>query len=155
ALILESRSGTPPRNADYKPALTALLSRLALLNAVLLDAVVDSSMTQAGGLPASARRIVDVVPLALADVVDVLKLRQRMGPLQSKVARRPDAKGSGNSHRRIRLLLEVPGYGPGEAGMLEQQLALPVMPLLWPGQSAVERLAELSEQPPSEDGYTS
>jgi hypothetical protein len=46
ALIMESRSGASgsraPRNPNYNQALTVLLSRLGNLNAVLVDALVDS-----------------------------------------------------------------------------------------------------------------
>src|ERR1700722_7826217 len=53
ALIMESRSGRaagrPGRNADYNPALTLLLERLARFDATLVDALVDSRKTQALG----------------------------------------------------------------------------------------------------------
>ena len=55
AVIMESRSGMSgmrtPRNPDYNRALNVLLARLGLLNAVLVDALVDSRHTQDLGLP--------------------------------------------------------------------------------------------------------
>jgi hypothetical protein len=151
-LILESRSGTPPRNPDYKPALTLLLRRLALLEAVLHDALVDSRDTRSGGLSELERRIVEAVPIALADVEDVDKLRRRMGTLQSKVARSPNARGSGNSHRRICLVLEVPGYGPNDAMQLQQALALPTV-VNSPSYDALQWLAGEAEREPNESDY--
>ena len=60
ALIMESRSGRaagrPGRNADYNPALTLLLERLARLDATLVDALVDSGKTQALSIPEMKRR---------------------------------------------------------------------------------------------------
>ena len=62
ALIMESRSGRaagrPGRNADYNPALTLLLERLARLDATLVDALVDSRKTQALGIPEVERRLI-------------------------------------------------------------------------------------------------
>ena len=57
ALILESRTGKPPRNADYKPALNILLTRLGALGAVMWDAVVDSKNMKAQGVSDSDRRL--------------------------------------------------------------------------------------------------
>jgi hypothetical protein len=49
AVVLESRGGgeagsSPPRNPDYDKALSTLLRRLASLDAVLVDALVDSTL---------------------------------------------------------------------------------------------------------------
>jgi hypothetical protein len=55
ALIMESRSGVsgsrPRRNPDYNRALTVLLSRLASLDAIVVDALVDSRQAREMGLP--------------------------------------------------------------------------------------------------------
>ena len=60
ALIMESRSGMSgsraPRNPDYNRALAILLGRLGKLNAVLVDALVDSRHTQATGSHAGSHR---------------------------------------------------------------------------------------------------
>jgi hypothetical protein len=50
AVVIESRSdmsgSRPPRNPDYNPALMLLLTRLGQLDAVLVDALVDSQRTR-------------------------------------------------------------------------------------------------------------
>jgi len=62
-----------------------------------------------------------------------------MGTGQSKVGQSPDATQSGNSTKRIRLHLEVPGYGPGEAERLAADLAVPATrgPRGWPSADEV------------------
>ena len=61
ALIMESCSGMSgrraPRNTDYNRVLTILLARLRMLNAVLVDALVDSRRTQDLGLSEADRRL--------------------------------------------------------------------------------------------------
>jgi len=113
ALIMESRSGRaagrPGRNADYNPALTLLLERLARLDATLADALVDSRKTQALGIPEAERRLI-TEPVRLALVPDMEALRMGMGTAQAKIAQEPDATKGGNSTKRIRLRLDVPGY---------------------------------------------
>jgi hypothetical protein len=118
ALIMESRSGMsgsrPPRNPDYNQALTVLLTRLGQLNALLADAVVDSRHVRDLGVPESARRLISA-PVRLAADPDIVALRRRMGTAQAKIAQAPDATKGGNSTKRIRLRLQVPGYHPGDA----------------------------------------
>lgn len=153
SLVLESRTGKPPRNSEYKGALQILLRRLAVLNAILRDALVDSSVTQSAGYLAADRRIVDTLPIMLAVNSDIGALGRRMGTLQAKVARSPDAKGSGNSHRRIRLLLDVPGYGLNDAPRLEQDLATPVLELRTTPQGMLEQIATVSVESPNDNDY--
>jgi 5-methylcytosine-specific restriction enzyme A len=128
ALIMESRSGMsgsrPPRNPDYNQALTVLLARLGQLNALLVDAVVDSRHVRDLGLPESERRLIPA-PVRLATEPDVAALRRRMGTAQAKIAQAPDATKGGNSTKRIRLRLQVPGYSPGDADRLAAALAAP------------------------------
>jgi hypothetical protein len=152
-LVLESRTGKPPRNPEYKPTLKILLTRLAALKAILRDALVDSSVTRSGGYPDADRRIVDTFPIMLAEISDVVGLGRRMGTLQAKVARPPGAKGSGNSHRRIRLLLDVPGYGLGDAARLEGDLATPALELRTTPQGILEQIAAISGQSPNDNDY--
>jgi hypothetical protein len=147
ALVLESWSGgkaglRPPRNPDYNLALTTLLVRLAYLDAVMVDALVDSRQTLALGLPEAARRIVSR-PMRLSQQPDLEALRRQMGTAQSKIGQSPGAKKPGNSTKRIRLRLEVPGYSPGEADKLATDLAAPltVGSRAWP--SAEEMLRSL------------
>ena len=116
ALIMESSSGPsgsrPPRNPDYNRALALLFSRLGRLNAILVDALVDSRDTRRMGLPESERRLARV-PIRLNQEPDIGALRRRMGTAQARIGQAPDATKGGNSTKRIRLRLDVPGYHPG------------------------------------------
>ena len=115
------------RNPDYNHALTILLARLGMLNAVLVDALVDSRHTQNLGLPDAERRLIqDPVRLALEPDADTL--RRRLGTAQARIAQAPDATKGGNSTKRIRLRVDVPGFRPGDAARLAQTLAAPVVP---------------------------
>jgi hypothetical protein len=128
ALILESRSGggragsSLPRNPDYNRALTILLTRLSRVDAVMADALVDSRRTLALSVPEADRRIV-AGPVRLSQQPDLDALRRRMGTAQAKVGQSPDAKKPGNSTKRIRLRLQVPGYSLREADKLAADLA--------------------------------
>ena len=121
SLTIESRSGMSggraPRNPDYNRALTILLCRLGMLNAVLVDALVDSRHAQDLGLPEADRRLI-LAPVRLALELDADALRRRLGTAQAKIAQEPDATKGGNSTRRIRLRLDVPGFLPGDADRL-------------------------------------
>ena len=93
ALIMESRSGTSgrraPRNPDYNRALTVLLARLGMLNAVLIDALVDSRHTQDLGLPEADRRLIQApIRLALEPDADALRRRTRYGSGQDRAGAR-------------------------------------------------------------------
>ena len=128
ALIMESRSGSSgsrvARNPDYNQALTVLLARLSKLDAVLVDALVDSRYTQDLGLPEADRRLISA-PIRLALEPDPDSLRRRLGTAQSKVAQAPNATKGGNATKRIRLRLSVPGFQPEDASRLAHALALP------------------------------
>ena len=135
ALIMESRSGVSgsrsARNPDYNRALTVLLSRLGTMNALLADALVDSRQVHEMGLPEEDRRIIRA-PVMLASQGDMDGLRRRMGAVQALIGQSPDATKGGNATKRIRLRLEVPGFGPAEAPRLAEALAT-VWPLPKPG----------------------
>jgi hypothetical protein len=130
ALIMESRSGKSgrqaPRNPDYNCALTILLARLSTLNAVLVDSLVDSRHTQDLGLSEADRRIIQA-PIRLALEPDADALRRHLGSAQAKIAQAPDATKGGNSTKRIRLRVDVPGFRPDDAVRLAQILAAPVV----------------------------
>jgi hypothetical protein len=115
ALIVEStsgRSGTrSPKNPDYMALLGLLLSRLGRLNAVLLDALVDSRTTTRMGLPEHQRRILARRPLRLGDVSDFDGLRRELTRTAGRVGQAQGAQKEGNRTKRIRLVLDVPGYG--------------------------------------------
>jgi hypothetical protein len=129
ALILASRSGMsgsrPPRNPDYNRALTVLLTRLGLLDAVLVAALVDSRHTQQLGVPEASRRLIKA-PIRLALEPDMDALRRRMGTAQARIAQAPGATKGGNATKRIRLRVDVPDYRPGDADHLAAVLAAPI-----------------------------
>jgi 5-methylcytosine-specific restriction protein A len=52
-------------------------------------------------------------------------LRLRLTSAQVKVGRPPNAPNGGNSSKRIRLRLDIPGYGPDGADRLAARLATP------------------------------
>ncbi len=155
ALIMESRSGraaaTPGRNADYNPALAILLERLGRLDATLVDALVDSRRTQMLGTPEAERRIIRG-PIRLAQVPDVEALRVQMGTAQAKVAQAADATKGGNSTKRIRLVLDIPGYGPDQADRLADAIAVPTHELVAP-RAIRDRLDAIDDEKPTEADY--
>jgi hypothetical protein len=152
ALVMDSRSGPSgsrrSRNPDYNQALRVLLERLARLDAVLVDALVDSRRTREWGLPESDRRLIPA-PIRLATVTDMEELRRGMGTVQAKIAQAPDATKGGNSTKRIRLRVDVPGYGLGDAARLGQVLAAPTVPTAV-GQAEARRLAPAAGSPVAE-----
>jgi hypothetical protein len=147
ALVLSSASGPsgnrPARNPQYRTALEVLLTRLRELDAVLEDALVDSDYTRRMGLPEDQRRLIEK-PLRLSEQPDMKALRLNLtrgqGPIGQRVGARPD----GNTTKQIRLRLTVPGYGPGEASVLETLLA-----------SAIDRFEyQSADEPEPEAGQT-
>jgi hypothetical protein len=129
ALILESRSGRnppqPPRNGDYNPVLELLLARLGKLDALLVDALLDTGYTQRLGMPEAARRLIKS-PVPLAQEPDTALLRRQMGNTQAQIGRTSEGSRSGENRKRIRLRVDVPGYQPGEAARLAERLAAPI-----------------------------
>jgi hypothetical protein len=124
SLILESMSGRaqgrPPRNTDYRPALELLLRRLKERGAVVEAAVVDSRRTQL--LPESSRSLISR-PVRLVDVPDFHMFRRQLTNAQTTIGQASDARRPGNSTKRIRLRLSVPGYDASDADRLAADLA--------------------------------
>ncbi|MER5337974.1 DUF3883 domain-containing protein [Micromonospora sp. NPDC002717] len=129
AVILESMSGRadgrPPRNTDYRPALELILTRLKERRAVIKSAIVDSRRTQL--LPESSRSLISE-PVHLADVPDPHALRRQLTNAQTTIGQAPDARRPGNSTKRIRLRIVVPGYGSSDAVRLAADLAAGASP---------------------------
>jgi hypothetical protein len=126
ALILESRSGRPgaqpDRNEAYDQVLDILLARLGMLDARLMDAMVDSRHTQQLGIAEAERRLIES-PIPLALVADMGALRRDMGRKQERIARVSEVFKGGDRHKRIRLRVNVPGYQPEDAVRLADRLA--------------------------------
>jgi hypothetical protein len=153
ALIMDSRSGggtrdgRPGRNSDYNDALELLLGRLGRLEAKLLDALVDSSYTQRLGIPEADRSLIRA-PVQLKQVQSVHELRLQMGRVQQRVAQEPDAPKGGNATKRIRLLLDISGYGPDQADRLANDLSVPAQELGAP-RAILARLEAADDQKPT------
>ncbi|WP_412516468.1 DUF3883 domain-containing protein [Actinomadura madurae] len=128
SLVLESGSGAStkraPRNVDYRPTLRLLLERLKARGAALEDGLVDSRVTRS--LPETERRLF-TERIRLADVHDVEALRRRLCTTQMTVGQAPSATKGGNSTKRIRLRLTVPGYTSADAARLTTDLATPTL----------------------------
>lgn len=124
SVVLESRGGSrskpDARNTDYGKGFEILLQRLQARGATIVDAVVDSKMTQHLTL---AERRLDVdgssYPITIGNAED---LQRRIGAAQARVGRKPHARGSGNRTKRVRLILDFPGKSPS-ASALEDDLA--------------------------------
>jgi hypothetical protein len=161
ALIMESRgggadiaAGIPGRNADYNEALDLLLARLRQFGATILDGLVDSRRTQALGLAPAACRILPEPPVRLAEVADMTALRFEMGRRQERIAQDEAAPKGGNRTKRIRLLVDVPGFGPDDAEKLAGALAVPVSDLIAP-RAVFEHLQTMEASQPTDRDYAS
>ncbi|MFE9749227.1 hypothetical protein ACFYOT_30320 [Saccharothrix saharensis] len=126
AVVLESAGGRTAgggvRNADYRPGLEVLLGRLSALDALLLDALVDSR--QVRDLAEDERRLI-AEPVWLGRGVDVSALRRRLTSGQGRIGQRAGAPKAGNNSKRLRLRVDVPGYLPDDAVRLERDIAWP------------------------------
>ena len=79
-------------------------------------------------------------------------LRVRMGTAQAKIAQEPDATKGGNSTKRIRLRLDVPGYGPGQAQQVAGILSVPLQEAGAP-RVLLDRLEPADDESPTEDNF--
>lgn len=106
-VLFESRG--PDRNTHYVEGLEALLRGLADLDASIDDIVIDSKETRE--LPIELRRL-DVrgqgYPLNLRDIKDMAALRRDITRAAAATGRGPDATGSGNPTKRLRLIFSEP-----------------------------------------------
>lgn len=125
-LVLDSASGASSRraarNTQYRSALELLLSRLKALDAVVEGAFVDSEHTKRLGLSEHDRRLTDR-PVRLSEQSDVNALRKQLTNRQAKIGQAPPARRDGNTTKRIKLRLTVPGFGPTQVSALEAILS--------------------------------
>lgn len=129
SMTFESASGRGKgrpvgRNLDYRAALSVLLDRLAKRSAVITSATVESAETV--DLAFSERSLTDG-PIKLGPDTDVKALRLRLTGAQGPIGQKPGKRTDGNTTRRMRLVLEVPGYGPSDSGQLQRELAAQVI----------------------------
>jgi hypothetical protein len=143
SLVLESAGGRAadserPRNDQYVPALTLLLRRLGGRGAVLVSALVASARVSA--VPESERTLLQG-PRDLASMTDFEQLRLDITTAQGRIGLPAGASKEGNNRKRLQPRLDVPGYGPGDAGKLAADLAeAPIRELqAWPTASDLLR----------------
>jgi hypothetical protein len=136
SLMLESAGGpkagsSRPRNDQYVPALRLLLRRLGDRRAVLVSALVASAPVSA---VSERERSLLRGPLDLASVPDFERLRLDLTRAQGRIGLPAGAAKEGNNRKRLQIRLDVPGYGPDDAGKLAADLAAPPAqePLVWP-----------------------
>jgi hypothetical protein len=100
-IVFESRG--PGRNPDYVAGLEALLDRLGNLDAILVDALVDTQETRRNGLSESDRRLIPTreLPQSIAlGAVDTRTLAGSLRRAQRTIGQGPGATG-GNETRRM------------------------------------------------------
>jgi len=121
SIVFHARGGTGDKalNTKYAEGLTIILERLRLMNATLVDAVVDSRT--AAKLPWEARQLHDEFPMRLRDLTDMDHLRRRLSKGAAAAGRPKGAKGGGNNTKRVRLFVSLPRTL--KAATLEAKLA--------------------------------
>lgn len=107
SVVIESRGGSigapNERNAQYNLGVDLILARLGERRCILNDAVVDTRATEKLGLSRTERRLLSgEFPIDLADYRPA-NLRSALCAAQRPIGRAPDAKGSGNNTKRMRL----------------------------------------------------
>jgi putative restriction endonuclease len=113
SVIIESRGGTRgtfgERNSEYALGFLLVLQRLASVNAVLLDAILESRKLVSSEVPLSARQLKPIglnFPHALGSI-PVSHVAGLLRKAQTNVGTER-TKGGGNSTRRIRLQIRLP-----------------------------------------------
>ena len=119
SVVVESRGGkkgaSNERNTQYKEGIELLFGRLAEAKCSLVDAVLDTMATKRLKLSRDERRLMDnSIPVNLA-VVDLDSLRISLCNAQREIGRPKDAKGSGNSTKRMRLYVSGLPANPSDA----------------------------------------
>jgi hypothetical protein len=103
-LVFHSRGAG--RNNEYTPGLRVVFERLAAANVKIVRIIVDSGDTRSLPLAARTLALPDVpYPVEVASH-DVAKLVGVIGRAAAAIGRKPGAKGSGNSTKRLRLWLD-------------------------------------------------
>jgi hypothetical protein len=118
-ITFECRGGTKgtsnARNLEYMDGLDAVLGRLASLKAVLVDAFLDTKITNRLGLSHEDRRLNMpgfAFPVILSPGVDLIRLRNELCAAQRPIGRTADAKGAGNNTKRFAIVCD---WGVGGA----------------------------------------
>jgi hypothetical protein len=127
-ITFECRGGTKgtsnARNLEYMDGLDAVLRRLASLQAVLVDAFLDTKTTTRLGLSLEDRRLIMpafAFPVVLSHGLDLVRLRNELCAAQRPIGRTADAKGAGNNTKRFSVVCE---WGSGGAPVDLSVLAL-------------------------------
>lgn len=101
-----SKGSPSARNTDYTEGLRLLLSRLAVVDAVITDAAVDSTATRDRTL--EERRLALDYPVHLSAAGDISALGREVQRSQTTVAHAAAASRGGNSTRRICMWVTLP-----------------------------------------------
>ncbi len=109
----DSRDGQPSRNPGYDLGLLLVLNRLRGKGLRLHDAQVASAKAQE--LPLEERRVVLSDQTYPTSVDDPERLRAALKSAMARTARRPGAKGAGNSQKALMLVVECK-LSPEELG---------------------------------------
>lgn len=106
ALARGGKKGTPAaRNTEYAEGLELVISRLAALEARIIDALLDSETVNR--LPRDDRRLQLPLPIQLRPSLESRPLALTIGQALAKVARVPGAGSGGNPTRRLLLAIEI------------------------------------------------
>jgi len=127
-ITFECRGGTKgtsnARNLEYMDGLDAVLRRLVSLQAVLVDAFLDTKTTTRLGLSHEDRRLNMpgfAFPVFLSPTVDLVRLRNELCASQRPIGRTADAKGAGNNTKRFAIVCD---WGAGGAPLDLSAIAL-------------------------------
>ncbi len=149
-ITFECRGGTKgtsnARNLEYMDGLDAVLRRLASLQAVLVDAFLDTRTTTRLGLSLEERRLNMqdfAFPLVLSPGLDLVRLRNELCAAQRPIGRTADAKGAGNNTKRFSIVCE---WGRGGAPVDLSALALGEGLFSWDNQDQSLRMESPATQ---------
>ena len=127
-ITFECRGGTKgapnARNLEYMGGVDVVLRRLASLQAILVDAFLDTKTTTRLGLSPEDRRLNMpgfAFPVILSPELDLVQLRNELCAAQRPIGRTADAKGAGNNTKRFSIVCE---WGRGGAPVDVSALAL-------------------------------
>lgn len=127
-ITFECRGGTKgtsnARNLEYMDGLDAVLRRLASLQAVLVNAFLDTKTTTRLGLSLEDRRLNMpgfAFPVFLSPGLDLVRLRNELCAVQRPIGRTADAKGAGNNTKRFSIVCD---WGAGGAPLDLSAIAL-------------------------------
>jgi superfamily II DNA or RNA helicase/diadenosine tetraphosphate (Ap4A) HIT family hydrolase len=123
AIVFESGGGTrgteSAQNRDYRAGLTLLLERIKRAGLRIGSVELASSSPRAAKLSADERRVRFEGREYPLEITDAEAMRNEIGRAVAAMGRPPEAKGSGNSDKRLRIVVARPRMsGVALAGVL-------------------------------------